>query len=134
MAKLTFTMENYLEAIYELTGGTSGARVSDISERLGVSKASVNSAMATLAEKGLVINEKYKEVFLTPAGLEKAKLTSEKHQIIQKFLIDVLEVDEDIANKDACHIEHVISGDSIIAMKKFMEAHSVEKSAQNKKK
>ncbi|HOA79836.1 MAG TPA: MarR family transcriptional regulator, partial [Defluviitaleaceae bacterium] len=57
MEKLTFVMENYLEAIYELTGGTSGARVSDISERLGVSKASVNSAMATLAEKGLVINE-----------------------------------------------------------------------------
>ncbi|HEY8422557.1 MAG TPA: metal-dependent transcriptional regulator, partial [Thermoclostridium sp.] len=85
MPELTFTMENYLEAIYELSGGTSGARVSDISERLGVSKASVNSAMATLAEKGLVINEKYKEVFLTPAGLEKAKSTSEKHQIIQKF-------------------------------------------------
>lgn len=122
MSDLTFTMENYLEAIYELTGGTSGARVSDISERLGVSKASVNSAMATLAEKGLVINEKYKEVFLTPAGLEKAKLTSEKHQIIQRFLIDVLKVDADIADEDACHIEHVISSNSINAMREFMES------------
>jgi len=119
-------MENYLEAIYELTGGTSGARVSDISERLGVSKASVNSAMATLAEKGLVISEKYKEVFLTPAGLEKAKLTSEKHQIIQKFLINVLKVDEETADRDACHIEHVISNDSISAMQKFMEANKTE--------
>ncbi|NLX77161.1 MAG: metal-dependent transcriptional regulator [Clostridiaceae bacterium] len=126
MSKLTFTMENYLEAIYELTGGTSGARVSDISERLGVSKASVNSAMATLAEKGLVISEKYKEVFLTPAGLEKAKLTSEKHQIIQKFLINVLKVDEETADRDACHIEHVISNDSISAMQKFMEANKTE--------
>ena len=50
MSKLTFTMEEYLEAIYELTGGALGAEFSDISERLGVSKASVNSAMATLAE------------------------------------------------------------------------------------
>ncbi|HEY8421115.1 MAG TPA: metal-dependent transcriptional regulator, partial [Thermoclostridium sp.] len=85
--------------------------------------ASVNSAMATLAEKGLVINEKYKEVFLTPAGLEKAKSTSEKHQIIQKFLMDVLKVDKDIADKDACHIEHVISSDSVNAMQKYMEAN-----------
>ena len=82
--------------------------------------------MATLAEKGLVISEKYKEVFLTPAGLEKAKLTSEKHQIIQKFLINVLKVDEETADRDACHIEHVISSDSISAMQKFMEANKTE--------
>src|SRR5690606_11161787 len=128
MKKLSFTMENYLEAIYELSGGSSnsGVRVSDISERLGVSKASVNSAMATLAEKGLVINEKYKEVFLTPAGLEKARLTSQKHRIIQKFFIDVLKVDKEIADRDACHIEHVISNDSINAMKKFMEEYNKE--------
>ena len=79
-------MENYLEAIYELSGGSCGARVSDISEKLGVTKASVNNAMVTLANKGFVINEKYKEVFLTPAGLEQAKLTSEKHNIIREFL------------------------------------------------
>jgi Mn-dependent DtxR family transcriptional regulator len=45
-------MENYLEAIYELSGGSSGARVSDISERLGVTKASVNSAMSTSPKRG----------------------------------------------------------------------------------
>jgi len=122
-SKLTFTMENYLEAIYELSSENSGVRISDISERLGVSKASVNSAMATLAEKGLVINEKYKEVFLTPAGLEKARQTSQKHRIIQKFLIDILKVDKEIADKDACHIEHVISNESIDAMKKYLEEH-----------
>lgn len=122
MTELTFTMENYLEAIYELSSENSGVRISDISERLGVSKASVNSAMATLAEKGLVINEKYKEVFLTPAGLEKARLTSQKHKIIRKFFTDILKVDFNIADKDACSIEHVISDESIDAMKNFMES------------
>ncbi|NLU52466.1 MAG: metal-dependent transcriptional regulator [Clostridiaceae bacterium] len=125
MKKLTFTMENYLEAIYELSGGTSGARVSDISERLGVTKASVNSAMSTLAEKGLVINEKYKEVFLTPAGLEQAKLISKKHFIIREFLMKVLKVDESIADKDACSIEHVISSDSVHAMQEFMKENDI---------
>ncbi len=126
MEKLTFTMENYLEAIYELSGGSSGARVSDISERLGVTKASVNSAMSTLAEKGLVVNEKYREVFLTPAGLEQAKLTSNKHHIIRRFLADVLKVDPEIADKDACSVEHVISNDSVRAMQEFMRPNRVE--------
>jgi Mn-dependent DtxR family transcriptional regulator len=124
MKKLSFTMENYLEAIYELSGGNSnsGVRVSDISERLGVTKASVNSAMSTLAEKGLVINERYKEVFLTPTGLERAKMTSKKHRIIQKFFTDILKIDAETADKDACSIEHVISGDSVRAMEEYMEA------------
>lgn len=127
-------MENYLEAIYELSSENTGVRISDISERLGVSKASVNSAMATLAEKGLVINEKYKEVYLTPAGLEKAKQTSLKHQTIQKFLIEVLNVDREIADRDACHIEHVISNESIEAMKKFMASYNVSSKAEENRK
>lgn len=123
MKKLTYAMENYLEAIYELTGGSSGARVSDISERLGVTKASVNNAVLTLANKGLVVNEKYKEVYLTPAGLEQAKITSKKHNIIREFFIEVLKIDGDIADEDACSIEHVISNNSILAMMKYMQEY-----------
>ena len=121
MEKLTFTMENYLEAIYELSIDGNGARVSDIAERLGVTKASTNSAMATLAEKGLIKNEKYKEIFLTPTGLEQARLTFSKHQVIKKFFIDVLNIDASTADTDACAIEHVISNTSIVAMKAFMK-------------
>lgn len=120
MEKLTFTMENYLEAIYELSTDGSGARVSDIAERLGVTKASTNSAMATLSEKGLITNEKYKEIFLTEKGLEQAKFTSRKHHVIRKFFINVLKIEQSIADEDACAIEHVISNDSIRAMESFM--------------
>lgn len=120
MDNLTFTMENYLEAIYELSLDGKGARVSDIAERLGVTKASTNSAMSTLSEKGLIIAEKYKEVFLTPAGLKLARFTSKKHQVIQKFFTEVLKIDISIADKDACAIEHVISNDSIYAMQQFL--------------
>lgn len=126
MGKLTFSMENYLEAIYELSNGNSGVRVSDISERLGVTKPSVNSAISTLAEKGLVTTEKYKKIYLTPTGLERAKLTSKKHQIIQRFFIEVLKIDADVADQDACSIEHVISCDSIQAMQEYMQANKVK--------
>lgn len=121
MEKLTFTMENYLEAIFELSTDGSGARVSDIAERLGVTKASTNSAMSTLAEKGLIVSEKYKEVFLTPEGLEFAKLTANKHHVIQQFLSKILNVDSAVADEDACAIEHVISNQSVSAMQKYIK-------------
>ena len=121
MEKLTFTMENYLEAIYELSTDGTGARISDIAERLGVTKASANSAMSTLSEKGLIINEKYREIFLTPSGQEFAEFTSKKHHVIQQFFINILKVDAVIADKDACAIEHVISNDSIYAMQEFIQ-------------
>ncbi len=121
MDKLTFVMENYLEAIYELSAQGTGARVSDIALRLGVTKASTNSAMSTLSEKGLIVSERYKEVFLTPEGLKLAELTSKKHHVIRQFLTEVLKVEPSIAEADACAIEHVISSDSIAAMQTFME-------------
>ncbi|SDH88665.1 metal-dependent transcriptional regulator [Desulfosporosinus hippei] len=120
MGKLTFAMENYLEAIYELSTDGTGARISDIAERLGVTKASANSAMSTLSEKGLIINEKYKEIFLTPTGREFAEFTSKKHQVIEQFFTQILKVDIAIADQDACAIEHVISNDSIHAMQEFL--------------
>ncbi|MDF2655714.1 MAG: iron (metal) dependent repressor, DtxR family [Bacillota bacterium] len=124
MKKLTFVMENYLEAIYELSSAGKGARVSDIAERLGVTKASTNSAMTTLSERGLIINEKYKEVLLTEEGRRFAELTAQKHHIIKRFLEDVLSVDAAIADEDACAIEHVISNDSTEAMGHYLDSVS----------
>lgn len=122
MHKLTFTMENYLEAIFELSLDGKGAHISDIAKRLGVTKASTNSAMSTLAEKGLVINEPYKEIHLTAQGRIIAEATSKKHQTILSFFTQVLHIDPVIADHDACAIEHVISSDAVLAMKEFLDA------------
>ena len=120
MKQLTFSMENYLEAIYELSENGKGVRISDISKRLGVAKSSTNSAMATLSKRGLIVSEKYKEIHLTAEGLKTAELTAKKHKLIHQFFTEVLNIDTHIADKDACAIEHVISNESIIAMKTFM--------------
>jgi len=120
MKKLTFSMENYLEAIYELSENGKGVRVSDIAERLGVAKSSTNSAMASLSKRELIIAEKYKEVYLTPKGFEIAEFTAKKHKTIQQFFTNVLNIDAKIADEDACAIEHVISKESVLAMKNFL--------------
>lgn len=121
MDQLTVAMENYLEAVYELSLNGSGSRVSDIAARLGVSKASVNNAMNVLASKGLVENEKYREIHLTPHGLELARLTSGKHAILQCLLTGVMGVDPETASADACAIEHVISMESVRRIYEFLK-------------
>jgi DtxR family transcriptional regulator, Mn-dependent transcriptional regulator len=121
MERLTFTMENYLEAVYELSVDNTGSRVSDIAFRLNVSKASVNNAMNVLAKRGLVEYEKYREIILTAEGHRLAKIISEKHTIIKHFLITALGVDKETADTDACAIEHVISSLSVDKMNEFME-------------
>ena len=121
MSKLTFSMENYLEAVYELSVGEGGARVSDIAARLGVSKASVNSAMNALHQRGLVENEKYREIYLTEEGLRVARLTSQKHVILQTLLHRVIGVDSQQASEDACAMVHVISEESTEKILAFLE-------------
>lgn len=121
MENLTFVMENYLEAIYELSKEKHSARISDIAERLSVSKASASNAMQTLMTKGLVVTEKYREVYLTEEGRKLAEMTSKKHKTIKRFFIEILSIDPTVADSDACAIEHVISNISIRAMEHFLE-------------
>jgi Mn-dependent DtxR family transcriptional regulator len=114
-------MESYLDAIFLLSEEGDGARLSDIADKVGVTKASANRAIATLSEFGLVRNERYREIHLTPNGRAYAYGIFHKHTVIKQFLIEVLQIDADVADRDACLIEHVISSDSIRAMKHFVD-------------
>jgi Mn-dependent DtxR family transcriptional regulator len=130
MDKLTFTMENYLEAVYELSQGGDGARLTDIAAWLSVAKSTANIAMSALAGKGLVENGRYRRVYLTEAGYEMASGVAEKHKTIRRFFTAILVLDEKIADTDACAIEHVISDEAVEAMRKQMRKYFRE---QNKK-
>ena len=121
MEEMSIAMQNYLELIYELSLDGKKARVSDIAKHLGVSKPSVNNAVVVLAKDGYVIYEKYADVKLTPKGKETAEFICGKNQTIKQLFVEVLNIDEGIADKDACLIEHVISNESIKAMQEFLD-------------
>ena len=101
--------------------------MSDIAKQLGVSKPSVNNAVVVLAKNGYVNYEKYADIKLTKEGIKVAKFICNKHQTIKKLFVEVLNIDETIADKDACLIEHVISDESIKAMKVFMNNYKKTK-------
>jgi Mn-dependent DtxR family transcriptional regulator len=77
--------------------------------------------MAALAERRLVKNERYTRVILTRKGAQMARAAARKHETIRDFLTEILQIDDAVADKDACAIEHVISDPSIKAMRKFLE-------------
>lgn len=115
--KLLKSGEDYLETILILSK-KGNVRAIDIVNKLNYSKPSVSIAMKKLKENGYIdiINS---NIILTPIGYQIANNVYERHQIISKVLI-LLGVDEDIALKDACKIEHDLSNETFEAIKKYI--------------
>lgn len=111
-------MEMYLETILLLCREKGEARVTDIAENMGVAKSSVHISMHTLADKGMLLQEKYGSVALTAEGRAYAEDIYSRHKCLTAFFERVVGVDALTAEKDACAIEHVISAGS---MKKIRE-------------
>lgn len=119
--KISSNMEDYLEAIVVLKRKNTVARVKDICKHLNVKASSVNSALNTLSEKGFVIHEKYGYVDLTEKGEALAKHIKRRHDVIAKFLTDILNIDYNIASEDACKMEHILSPETFQKLTKFIE-------------
>ena len=111
--KLTESLENYLETIGMLIRKNKIARVKEISKELNVKNSSVNIALNVLADKGLIIHEKYGYVELTPEGKQIADDIQHKEDVLVQFFTEILDVDKDIALKDACRMEHTISDETL---------------------
>lgn len=120
--RISEALEDYLETIYIFSLKKSSVRITDISLCLGISKPSVNRAVNTLKNKGLVSHEPYGDVILTQIGREKGKLLYDRRKLIEKFLTDVLALTRDDAEKEACQLEHNISDSTVDKMASFMKA------------
>ncbi|MCH5209778.1 MAG: metal-dependent transcriptional regulator [Oscillospiraceae bacterium] len=118
---ISSALEDYLEAIYEVSRLKSNVRITDIALRLGISKPSVNRAVNTLKSHGLVTHEPYGDIVLTERGREIGRSVNNRHRMIKKFLINVLHLNEAEAEKEACCIEHNISQNTVEKMRSYME-------------
>jgi DtxR family Mn-dependent transcriptional regulator len=119
--KVTASLEDYLEAIFFLNGESQDVRVTDLAIELNISKPSVNRAINTLKSQGYVEHEHYGSLRLTEEGLRIARNMAGRHKMLKCFLIEVLNVDEDVAEEEACSIEHHLSADTIEKMKQFLD-------------
>src|SRR6056297_1675065 len=101
-------MEDYLETIFDLDQEKKVVRVKDIAKRLEVRMPTVTSMLKTLSKRGLVHYEKYEYVDLTAEGLDIGREVQRRHEILFKFLTNILKIKVDTANEEACKMEHTL--------------------------
>lgn len=115
---LTMANEDYLRVHCAHRGG--GARPGyrwlrsvEIAQRLDVSKASVNKAIASLKSQGMVEQAHYGKVRLTEEGRSIGAAVWRRHRMLRAFLTDELGVEFDRADEEACKMEHALSEDTM---------------------
>jgi DtxR family Mn-dependent transcriptional regulator len=118
---LTASLEDYLEAIYQLARENKAARAKEISKRLGVNRSSVTGALHALSERQLVNYEPYDIATLTPEGERVAANISHRHLILKDFFVKVLGVEASEADDSACKMEHVVSEKILDRLAQFVD-------------
>lgn len=122
MKKLSASLQDYLETILQLsTANGNGARITDIANSLNIAKPSVNQAITHLKSIGLAEQDLYGPVRLTEAGRSEAEMVIARHFAIKTFLTKKLGVCPEIAETDACAIEHVISQETLEKLMEFIK-------------
>jgi len=111
--------EMYLETLLRLKEEKEKVRAIDVSYARNYSRASVSRAMANLKSKGYIIINEDESIELTEKGKEYAISIFDRHKTLTSFLVKI-GVNKEVAEEDACKIEHVISDESIFKIKEFL--------------
>lgn len=125
--KIQESAENYLEAILMISERKPDVRSIDIAAELEFTKPSVSVAMKKLRENGYILMDDDGYITLTESGMAIAEKVYERHKFLSVFLKQI-GVDPQVASKDACRIEHVISAETFEKLKDFV--HSTLKDEQ----
>jgi DtxR family transcriptional regulator, Mn-dependent transcriptional regulator len=114
--KTSASIQEYLEALYNLTQDGKTVGTSEISKRLNVAPPSVTEMLRKLAEQGYINYLPYQGVTLTTKGFTLAEKMARKHRILERFLHDVLKIGNDKVHHEACEMEHALSDSAERAM------------------
>lgn len=121
---LSFTEENYLKALLQLTtfndGGTE-VGVNKLAESLGVKPATVSDMVRKLKEKNLVNYERYGKVSLTDEGHLLGMMVIRRHRLWETFLQEKLSFTWDEVHELAEELEHIQSTKLVDRLDQFLD-------------
>ncbi len=118
--KIHASGEDYLEAVLILQQKKGMVRSVDLARHMGYSKPSISHAVGALRDGGFLTMDEHGFLHLTDLGHEVAEKIYERHRVLTAGLID-LGVDPELAEQDACRIEHVISEESFQKLKNVLQ-------------
>lgn len=116
------SLEMYLETIYVLSKRSNTVKSIDVANELNYARASVSRAIKLLIEKNYITLDSKKNITLTKDGLNIALTIYDRHKTLTK-MFELLGVSKNAAEDDACKIEHVISNESMEAIKRQIDKY-----------
>lgn len=119
--QLSHSLEDYLEAIYNLKVQSPVVRMKEIARAMSVRMPSVTGAIRSLAAKGFVKHQPYDSVELTESGLDRARGVAHRHSAVQELLTTILDLPEREAESEACGLEHAIRPETLDKLLKFVD-------------
>jgi DtxR family Mn-dependent transcriptional regulator len=120
---LTARTVDYLETIYLLSLRHDTVGVSQVAADRDVTIPTARSAIGKLKDAGLVRQERYGKIVLTEQGRLRAARVYRTHTVLFRFLHDVLGVDTETADQEACRLEHGLSQDTLARLVRFLDSH-----------
>ncbi len=118
--RATEVVQDYVEAIADLSVSVGKARVVDLARRLGVTHVTVNRTLARLRQAGYVNTRPYRAIFLTAAGRTLAAESKQRHETVVAFL-QSLGISPKAAQLDAEGIEHHVSPETLAAFERRLK-------------
>lgn len=103
---LSQSQEDYLKIILDLINEKKVARIKDIAQRKNVSMPSVTEAMHKLADDGFITYTAREFIELTETGQAASQQLATRHKFLSNFLKDILNLPAEIADAEACLLEH----------------------------
>ena len=119
------SLEMYLETIYLLEMNHGHAHSVDIAKKLKISKPSVSKAMNQLKKKNLICKEAYGTITLSVKGKKMAETIYRNHRIISLYLQRSLGISGQIADENACKMEHILTDEVVLAIEDYLETRQI---------
>ena len=107
--KPSATIEDYLEAVYNMLREGRTVIAARLTEKMGVAAPTVWATLQRMQRDGLVKLGARKEITLSEAGLEAAESIIRRHRLAECLLVDILGLAWHEAHEEAHRIEHAIS-------------------------
>ena len=111
MDALSESAEMMIKNINQLAADEKRVRTSDLATKTELKPATVTEMIQRLGDLGLVDYEPYHGVHLTKQGQHVADVIEHRFNILERFLTEILGVDNDEASEVACRMEHVLTRD-----------------------
>lgn len=117
---ITHSAAHHLMAVGDLIDRFGYARVSDIARELNITRGSVSISLKPLKEVGLILQDENRHLRLSESGAKLVAAIKAKRSIMQRLFSEVLGVSGELAEVDACKMEHLISNETAGRMLSFL--------------